>query len=248
MGYGNRHLDRIAAALLVVCVSSSVSAQSVELGNATPQAAASAPAAAEARLPTGVLTGIATPLRPQDDYKIGPQDLIEINVFQAKELSMNTRVSSSGFISMPLLGPVRAGGFSATELEGLIAKALEEKYLQNPQVSVFIKEFTIQRVTLEGFVRNPGIYPLKGATSLMQAIALSGGVDATLADTKEIRVFRGGAADRKMMVYNLEEIRIGKLADPTLQADDVVVVDSSSGKVFWKHLREVISISPFKLF
>ena len=92
-------------------------------------------------------------------------------------MNRDVRVNNAGQVSLPLIGGVMAGGKTIPELEKDIGAKLEKGYLQNPQVTVFIKEFTSQRVTLEGALKKPGIYPITGKTSLLQAIAMAEGVD-----------------------------------------------------------------------
>ena len=105
------------------------------------------------------------------DYRIGAEDLLEIQVFGVDQLARTVRVNMRGFISLPLVGPVGVAGLTAPEAEALIVKKFGESYLQDPQVSLFIKEFTVQRVTIEGAVNRPGIFPIRGPTSLLQALA-----------------------------------------------------------------------------
>src|SRR5688572_6307328 len=76
-----------------------------------------------------------------DEYQIGAHDLIELSVFQVAELSRTVRVNSRGQVSLPLIGAIDAAGLTAHELELAIAKKLADVYLQDPQVTVFIKEF-----------------------------------------------------------------------------------------------------------
>ena len=136
------------------------------------------PLDAAAPLPPGVPRG-AKPVVGEvaaDDYRIGPQDLIEIQVFGIENLKREVRVNSRGadFAAADRHGD-RWAGSSSQEAEALIAAKYEKDFLQDPQVSVFIKEFTSQRITLEGAVNQPGIYPIRGQTSLVQAIAIAGG-------------------------------------------------------------------------
>ncbi len=165
-----------------------------------------------------------------DDYRIGPSDLIEIQVFGVDTLRREVRVNSRGVISLPLIGPVIVGGLTGDEAETLIAEKYAKDYLQDPQVSVFIKEYTSQRITLEGAVARPGIYPIRGDTSLMQAIAIAGGQGA-LSDLHEVLVYRREGADKKMYTYDLDKIRAGEAEDPSIVNDDVIVVKRSPGRV-----------------
>jgi polysaccharide export outer membrane protein len=175
----------------------------------------------------------------QDEYVLGSQDLLEIQVFQSDALSKTVRVNSRGIISLPLIGPIQAGGRTSQELEAEIAARLSETLMQDPQVSVFIKEYTSQRVTIEGYVKNAGIYPLKGRTTLVQAVAMASGLDS-LADAAEIRVFRNVNGEKSSLLYNLESIRNGETEDPVVKGDDVIVVEKSSSKSILKNVTDTL--------
>lgn len=184
---------------------------------------------------------------PADDYRIGPQDLIEIQVFGIDNLKRDVRVNSRGAISLPLIGTVVLGGLTGQEAETLIASMYEKDYLRDPQVSVFIKEFTSQRVTLEGAVAKPGIYPIRGETTLMQAIAIAGG-QGQLADLAEVKVYRREGNEKKILTFDLEKIRAGELEDPSLVNEDIVIVKRAPGRVALRDsiLGDIIGIfNPF---
>jgi len=110
------------------------------------------------------------------DYKIGPEDLIEISIFEEEKLNKTVRVSSQGNISLPLLGIIRVKGLTANELEKEIRELLAEKYLQNPHVSVFIKEYRSQRITVMGAVEKPGPYDVTGQKTILGILGLAGGL------------------------------------------------------------------------
>jgi polysaccharide biosynthesis/export protein len=179
------------------------------------------------------------------EYRIGPQDLIEISVFQVAELNRTVRVNTSGDISLPLVGVVKAGGRTVQELEADIAKNLDAKFLQNPQVTVFVKEFTSQRVTLEGSVKKPGIYPITGRTTLLQAIAMAEGLDQ-LADLKGIVIFRVVDGKKMGARFDIKAIRSGTAADPRVYGDDIIVIDQSGSKTAFRRLMESLPI--FSIF
>lgn len=160
------------------------------------------------------------------DYRVGALDLLEISVFQVEDLNRTVRINSSGQISLPLIGTVRAGGKTIAELEADIAAKLEAGYLQAPQVSVFVKEFSSQRVTVEGAVKQPGIFPITGRTSLLQAIALAKGFEE-LAEERNVVVFRTIKGQRMAAMFDVRAIRAGEVADPQIYGDDIVVVDRS---------------------
>src|SRR6185312_11872985 len=110
------------------------------------------------------------------EARIGPLDLLEVSVFRVPELSKTVKVTASGEIEMPLIGTVHAGGKTVAELETEIKTKLEAKYLQSAQVSVFVKEANSQQVTVDGAVTKPGLVVLNGQTTLLQTIAMSGGL------------------------------------------------------------------------
>lgn len=199
---------------------------------------------------SGTATSVpgAAPRTASSDYKIGPQDLLEVSVFQVTELNRTVRVNGNGEITLPLVGSVHAGGKTVQDVEGEIARKLTESYLQNPQVSVFVKEFTSQRVTLEGSVTKPGIYPLTGSTTLLQAIALGQGL-TEMADPQGVLVFRMIDGKRKAARFDLREIRKGAAEDPMIQGDDIVVVEESGSKsMFSRIIKAMPALGVFSFF
>jgi polysaccharide export outer membrane protein len=163
----------------------------------------------------------------QAEYRVGPQDLLEISVFQVPDLSKTVKVNSSGEISMPLIGVVQAGGKTVSELETEIKTKLEAKYLQRAEVSVFVKEANSQQVTVDGAVTTPGMVTLDGQTTLLQTIAMSGGL-AKGANPRGIVVFRTVGEKKMAAKFDLSAIRAGAAEDPLLYGGDVVVVEASA--------------------
>ena len=180
------------------------------------------------------------------EYRIGAQDLLDISVFLNEDLRREVRVNSLGEISLPLIGSVQAGGKTVEELEAELMAQYGKNYLKDPQITVFVKEFTSQRVTLEGAVKSAGIYPIKGKTSLMQAVAMAGGVNMDMADLEAVLVFRTVNGQRMAAKFNLKEIRAGEAADPQIYGDDIVVVGVSKGK--WAYSRLLQSLPLFNSF
>ena len=182
------------------------------------------------------------------DYRIGPNDLMDVEVFGVPDLKRTIRVNSSGQISLALIGSVVVAGLSAQAAEELIGRKYTEKYLQNPQVSIFIREFTSQRITLEGAVAKPGIYPITGQVTLLRALALAGG-GAAYSDLSQIKVFRTGTDGEKLtQTYNLIKIRSGESVDPFIVADDVIVINRDPVRAALRDslFRDVIdSVNPF---
>src|SRR5262249_30471649 len=173
------------------------------------------------------LTSAATP--GHHGYKIGPLDVVEFSVFKVPELSRTAQVAETGTINLPLIGEVQAAGRTAQELERELTSKLGAKYLQRPQVAILIKEYNSQRVTIEGAVKKPGVYPIRGKTTLLQVIATAEGLDSTVSDTTVV-VFRQIDGKRSAAKFDVADIRNGKAQDPLLQSGDIVVAPSSSTK------------------
>jgi len=110
------------------------------------------------------------------DYKVGSDDLLEITVFEDEKLNKTVRVSSQGNISLPLLGVIRVKGLTTGELEREIRDLLAEKYLQDPHVSVFIKEFRSQRISIIGAVEKPGVFEVSGEKTVLDMVGMAGGL------------------------------------------------------------------------
>ncbi len=201
--------------------------------------AESQPATPALAAPTA--TGTTPYLTSTEAYLIGPQDLLELQIFGVVDLNRTVRVNSRGFISLPLIGLVQAAGLTSEQLESVLAEKLAKDYLQNPQVSVFIQEYTSQRVTVEGAVKKPGVYPLKGRTTLLQTLAIAEGL-TSVADANGIKVFRTDpqTGNRTTLVYDLEKIRIGEMSDPDVRNEDIVQVGESVGKSLAKGIIEFI--------
>jgi polysaccharide export outer membrane protein len=117
-----------------------------------------------------------------DDYLIGPGDLLDIQVLEAPDLNTQARVTTKNSISFPLLGSVEIGGLTAQEAEARITELLTEKYMNDPHVVVAIKEYRSQRVAVIGSVKNPGTYELLGKGSILDALALAGGLGPDASD------------------------------------------------------------------
>ena len=210
---------------------------------ALPLTAAAAAADNEAAVPSAVPAAAApvdVPLAlAVEDYRIGPSDLLEISVFQVPEMSRTVRVNARGGLTLPLIGDIQAGGLTGQQLETLLAQKLKETYLQNPQVSVFIKEFISQRVTVSGSVNKAGVFPISGKTTLMQAIAMAGGLEK-FADENDVKIMRDRNGTREVLNYDLEPIRKGEVEDPLLHTSDVVVVARSEGRYAWRNAAEFL--------
>lgn len=181
----------------------------------------------------------ATVGRPE--YRIGPSDLLAVTVFQIKDLDREVRVNNAGEILLPLIGAVPAAGKTAGELQSDIAHRFSERFLQDPQVTVFVKDYASQHVTVGGAVDKPGIFPITSRMTLLQSIALAGGLD-DVASHRNVLVFRTAGGQRQYARFDVAAIEAGEQSDPELAAEDVVVVDTSGGKMT---LQALIKLAPF---
>jgi polysaccharide export outer membrane protein len=153
--------------------------------------------------------GSATP--GKNAYRIGPLDVLDISVFQAPDLSKTVAVAEDGTIDLPLIGEIPAAGKTAYELQRDLNSKLGAKYLQNPEVTVLVKEFNSSRVTVSGAVKNPGVFPSKGQT-LLQYVTMAGGLDETSNST--VLVLRQSGGKRSSAKFNVADIQAGRADDP----------------------------------
>lgn len=160
----------------------------------------------------------------EDNYKIESGDVLQINVYPAKELSQEAVVQPDGTVSLPLAGSVLAAGMTTAELAKSVAEKLS-RYVANPQVSVNVKQFSGRYVYIIGEVKTVGSYPYKKDMRLLDLISASGGFTDG-ANRKEIKVYRGKDRDKKTYTVNIEDIiKTGNFAnDFVLQPQDTVEV------------------------
>jgi polysaccharide export outer membrane protein len=123
-----------------------------------------------------LISALSSKRDPFRDYRIGPEDLLEISVFEDEKLNKTVRVSFQGNINLPLLGVLKVKGLTASELEREIRDLLAEKYFQDPHASVFIKEYRNQRISIMGAVDKPGVYDVSGQKTILDLLAISGGL------------------------------------------------------------------------
>ncbi|MBS9719633.1 polysaccharide export protein [Tianweitania sp. BSSL-BM11] len=176
------------------------------------------------------------------EVPIAPSDTLDVFVFQVSDLSRTVQVDPSGNINLPLIGNVQAAGKPVRVLEQEITRAYARNYLQNPQVSVTVKESSARRVTIDGEVNKAGVYQLPPTASLIDAIALGGGF-SRIADTGKVYVFRQVGNQKLVALYDVSQIRSGKRANPRIYGGDVVVVFSSSSKIAFQNLKEALGLA-----
>lgn len=158
------------------------------------------------------------------EYRIGPEDVLQIAVWKNDAMSRSVSVRPDGKISLPLLNEIQAAGLTPTELRLVIAKQLTE-YMPNPEVSVIVVELRSFKVSIIGEVPKPGRYELKSWTTMLDLLALAGGFNQ-FSSRGKIFVLRpeGTAMKRIPFNYNKAVSEGGEQENLYLRAGDIVVV------------------------
>src|SRR4051812_30775157 len=168
------------------------------------------------------------------EYRVGTNDLLDIEVLNLENAKRTVRVNAGGSITLPLIGAVGVAGMTQQQIEERIATLYGEKYLQNPQVSVFIREFTTERITVDGAVTKPGIYPLVGQMTLLRVIALAGGFRVIAKRTQVMRFRQGDSGERHVAPFDVEKIQAGENPDPPIRGDDLIVVQRDPTRAIFR--------------
>lgn len=181
-------------------------------------------------------------------YRIAPMDTLAIKVFKMPDLSGDYEVDLMGQIAMPLIGNVEAADLTPVQLHDKLASKLGAKYLEHPDVSVSIKSSTRRNLTVDGAVNHSGSFPIYGPTTLLQAVAASGGASPD-ANTRRVAIFRQISGKRQAAEFDLAAIRRGQATDPAVYAGDIIIVDGSGIKAFQKQILNGLPfLSIFKPF
>ena len=174
-----------------------------------------------------------TLLPPMPDTKtllqsatLGPGDVVEIRVFEEKELSGLFRVGPNGGFNYPMVGTLDVAGKTPSELASLMTNRLQAGFLRNPQVSVFVKEFNSKKVFVLGQVQKPGTFRFEDKMTIVQAVTLAGGLKALAAKDRLI-LTRTVSGDEKKFVVPFQEISRGRSSNVFLQPGDIVFVPES---------------------
>jgi polysaccharide export outer membrane protein len=155
-------------------------------------------------------------------YKIGPQDVLRVDVWKETEISRSVPVRPDGKISLPLLNDVQASGLTAMELANNITDGLK-KFINNPQVTVTVTEINSRRVYVTGEVTRPGAYPLLPNMTALQAVTSASGF-TQFANPKKIYVLRNENGKQVKHPFNYKAVVDGKQDDIPLQPGDTIVV------------------------
>jgi polysaccharide export outer membrane protein len=158
------------------------------------------------------------------EYKIGPQDILRIDVWKEAEVSRAVPVRPDGKISLPLLNDVQAAGLTPMQLSVVIADGLK-KYMNDPQVTVSVSEINSRRIYVTGEVTRAGTFPLLPNMTVLQALSSSGGF-TQFARLKNIYVLRIEDGKQVKLPFNYKDAVNGKKPEQNvlLQPGDVIVV------------------------
>ena len=179
-------------------------------------------------------------------YKIGPSDVLEVKVYKAEDLSREVQVTTHGTINLPLIGDIKVAGKKPSDIEQEIAAKYNAGYLRSPQVTVFVKEYNSSRVTVDGAVKEPGVYPTKGHDTLTVAISNAHGLQHDFASSDVAVVHKTSSGETIINRYNLSDIHHGKSVDPIVHAGDIIIVEESSLKnSFYVMTRIAPLVTPF---
>ena len=182
---------------------------------------------------------------PRPETSIMPLDRLTVTVFREPDVSVDdVAVDESGRVILPLVGGVSAAGKSTETLSAEISDRLR-RYLKNPEVAVTVKQAASRRITVAGSVVQPGVYPLEGRLTLLQAVALARG-PSQVASLDQTLIFRTREGQRTAARFNLDAIAKGKAADPEVVSGDTIAIGSSRFKTAWRDI--ILTLRSFNIF
>lgn len=162
----------------------------------------------------------------QAGARLGSGDVVEVRVYQEKDLSGLYRLASDGTFRFPLVGDVKAEGMTPGELGELLTSRLKDGYLRDPQVSVLVKEFNSKKIFVLGMVARPGTFPYEDNMTIVQAVTLAGGLTPQ-AEKNGLVLTRTVGGEEVKLVVPLERIGLGREANVVLQPGDIIFVPES---------------------
>jgi polysaccharide export outer membrane protein len=180
--------------------------------------------AQQGKTPSPGVKGSGEVMADSDKYVIGPEDVLSIHVWKEDALTRQVSVRSDGRISLPLIDEVQAAGLTPLQLKEKLTVRLQE-FIDNPSVSVIVTEANSQKVYVSGEVKTPGVYRLRGETTLLQVIPMAGGF-TEWADQKKIVVIRKEGEKDKRIIINYKKIVSGEdmSANIVVKSGDTVIV------------------------
>lgn len=183
-----------------------------------------------------------------DNYVVGTQDVLKVNVFDEPQLSGTFRVDADGSFTYPFVGRVKAVGQNLRSIEAALAKMLADGYVRNPQVTIEVEQYRSRSIFVVGEVRAPGRYALSGAMSLIKALSLAG--STTPAAGSELLILRavdgqsaqpaepGAKPSNRTTRVNLTDLQSGKVLDNiVLHEGDTIFVPRAERLYVTGHVR-----------
>jgi polysaccharide export outer membrane protein len=219
----------LALAVATLLGGGCASAPSSRFAPSPPLAPISVETTAITRINTALAAAALQAPEVSGDYLVAPEDLLEITLFNMPETRLgvtprnNTvRVSQAGVIALPLLGDVPAAGLTVSDLEQSLRERYD-RYFHHPQVGVQVKDYRGQRISVIGAVRQPGVFPLTGPKTLIDLVALAGGLSEGAG--KQVYIYRKGPEGRQSYVVDLLTLAHHPgLVNMSVQAGDVINV------------------------
>jgi polysaccharide export outer membrane protein len=205
----------LAAAALSFFMGGSASAQDVA-ATVTPAVAATAPAPATNNIENAIINNA-------NDYRIGPEDLLDISVWKNPELSRTVPVRPDGKVSLPLVNDIQAAGLTPTALRQQLIERLAE-FIPAPEVAVIVREVHSMKVAVVGSVKTPGRYELKSAATVLEMIALAQGF-TDFAARDRVVILRQVNGENQRIPFNYRKVASGdEQANLVVQPGDIIVV------------------------
>lgn len=183
----------------------------------------------------------------EQPYYVGPFDELTIDVFGVEELSeRDVQVDASGRVAFPLVGAIEVSGKTPTEISQEIEAGLRARYIRDPHVTVNLKKTVSQVVTVEGSVKEPGLYPVIGRTSLLRTIATAKGT-TEFSKLNDVVILRSVQGKDYAALYNLKAIRSGAAPDPEVYANDIVLVGDSRGRRIFRDILQIVPLLTYPI-
>jgi len=169
-------------------------------------------------------------------YRLGPGDEISLKVFGVEELSGNFRINGRGQVSLPLIGEMALSGYTLSDAEDVVAAHYSDQYLRNPQVNLSVVEFRSQQFTAIGALAQPRIYSTQRKVSLIEAIAMAGGLAGNAGDTiylsDRVRDAEDGSLKVRNLVLNIEDLMQGDAENNVVLGESAVINVPEAGSFF----------------
>ena len=183
-----------------------------------------------------------------NDYRIGPEDLLEISVLEAPDLNRTVRVSDDGTISLALLGSIQTAGLTTRELQSDLQERLRNTYMKDPQVSVFVQEMRSHPVSVFGAVEKPGVYQIRSAKTLIEVLSMAQGLAIDAGETVIVMRHPGDTADPALAsllspTFPLTTDRSSGTADSSRGPSGLATTESSGTESITINLKDLLDSS-----